>query len=635
LPKNFSLSTLFSLACLLAGATAAAALPRFETADLTLHSARRYDGSFTGGGSPNPFTDVSLTARVTSPSGKAYRVDGFFDGDGTGGQSGDVWKLRVFADEAGTWSWTTSSGDSSLDGKSGTFDVSGTLPGTFGQGPIVVDPAHPRSFRYREGPPVFLIGKFLDEAVQAPLRYTHTLLSEAFSDADRQAMLTRQTGMKVNKMNVYLANKADYSGTYPTTPWLGSAGANDKTRFDLGRWHMYERWVLTLRDAGIAADLWFFADDSDFGSLADADRKRLIAYGMARLSGYVHTRFVLFLEWQEALTAVQVTDSMGFLQQHNPWRRLASVHSLAGDVSFPTASWADFTVLQVDFGAGFPTVHGNGLRNRALSTKPLMIEEFTLGQEDSAGRSSTWGAFTAGAAGVGTGAFLPALAQFVATVPFERMDPADSLVLAGSALGLAEPGRSYVFYLPYGGKITADLGAARGPLSVRWFDPRAGTFQSAAPVTGGGAVALTAPSSEDWALSLTSTSTPAPSPGRFFAVPPCRLLDTRRPGGSTLAGGEVRTIQVAGACGIPAGAAALSANVTVTGATGRGSLRLGAGGTPPPTTSTVEFDRWRTRSNLVVLPLANAGTLTAQAVFTAPGGVGSVQLIVDVSGYFQ
>ncbi|MEA2692535.1 MAG: hypothetical protein QOJ16_1922 [Acidobacteriota bacterium] len=634
MPKNFSLSALFSLACLLAGATVAAALPRFETAEVALHSARRYDGGVpTAQGSPNPFTDVTLSARVTAPSGKTYTIDGFFDGDGAGGQSGDVWKLRVFADETGTWRWTTASSDGSLDQKSGTFDCSGTLPGPFGQGPIVVDPAHPRSFRYREGPPVFLIGKFLDEAAQPPLRYTHTMLSEALSDADRQAMLNHQAGMKVNKMNLYLANQGDYSGTYPTTPWLGSAGANDKTRFDLGRWHLYERWVLALRDAGIAADLWFFADDSNFGGLPDADRKRLIAYGMARLSGYVHTRFILFLEWQEALTAVQLNDSMGFLQQHNPWRRLASVHNLAGDIPFATAAWADFTMLQVDFGAGFAAVHANGLRNRALATKPLMIEELTLGQEDSAGRNGTWGAFMAGAAGVGTGAFLPALAQFVATVPFERMEPADGLVLSGNAFGLAEPGRTYVFYLPAGGKVTADLSAARGNLGVRWFDPRSGTFQGAATVAGGGPVTFTAPSATaDWVLSLSSTST---THGTFFALPSCRLVDTRKPGnGPALAGGEVRRLQAAGACGIPPGAVALSVNVTATGATGRGSLRLWPGGTPP-TPSTVDFARWQTRANATLLSLAADGTLAAQAVFTGTGGAGSVHLIVDVSGYFD
>ena len=43
------------------------------------HLAVTYDGSQ---GTPNPFTDVQLTAQVTAPSGRKVTVDGFFDGGG-------------------------------------------------------------------------------------------------------------------------------------------------------------------------------------------------------------------------------------------------------------------------------------------------------------------------------------------------------------------------------------------------------------------------------------------------------------------------------------------------------------------------------------------------------------------------
>lgn len=153
----------------------AQAVPRFDTAQVVLHSAAPYDG---GAGTPNPFADVTLQAQVTAPSGRTYAVDGFFDGDGQGGEAGDVWKLRVFADEPGTWTWQTASSDPSLAGRSGSFVSSGTLAGPWGGGPLEVDPGNPRSFRYRVGGPVFLVGKFLDEAAEPPLQYSHTWLSE-------------------------------------------------------------------------------------------------------------------------------------------------------------------------------------------------------------------------------------------------------------------------------------------------------------------------------------------------------------------------------------------------------------------------------------------------------------------------
>src|SRR6185436_2199893 len=112
-------------------------------------------------------------------------------------------------------------------------------------------------------------------------------------------------------------------------------------RFDLARWRLYELWVLELRRAGVVAHLWFFADDSGFGALPDAERKRLIRYGIARLSGYVNTLFTLALEWEEGWSTAEVDTHASYLQEKNPWKRLASVHCQIGDFDFPAAPWAD------------------------------------------------------------------------------------------------------------------------------------------------------------------------------------------------------------------------------------------------------------------------------------------------------
>ena len=124
------------------------------------------------------------------------------------------------------------------------------------------------------------------------------MFSEKLTEANRQAMLDRHLGMGLNKINVYLANKGDYSGV-STTPWVGTARRTTRRASTCARWRIYESGCVKMRDAGMVAQLWFFADDSGFGDLPDADRQRLIKYGMARLSGYVNTMFTLALEWQE------------------------------------------------------------------------------------------------------------------------------------------------------------------------------------------------------------------------------------------------------------------------------------------------------------------------------------------------
>ena len=69
-------------------------------------------------------------------------------------------------------------------------------------------------------------------------------------------------------------------------------------------------------------------------------------------------------------------------------------------------------------------------------------------------------------------------------VHFWEMSPQGGL--AGTGACLAQPGVEYVVYFASGGITTVDLSAASGrKLSVRWFNPRTGKFQSAEAVQGG------------------------------------------------------------------------------------------------------------------------------------------------------
>jgi hypothetical protein len=598
-----------------------AAVLRFDTVDVVLKSNQAFDSR----SGTNPFTSVTLTAKATSPSGKVYTSHGFFDGDGAGGPVGNVFRIRLFADEHGTWTWSTTSNRAELNGKSGSFLCSGTLPGAFGEGPIAVDPARPRTFRYRNGRPVYLVGKFLDSEAPAPIQFSHTLFSEEMADGDREAMFARHAAMGLNKMNVYVANKGDYENI-STTPWIGTATSNDKTRFDLGRWHLYESWVRRMRDAGMAAQLWFFADDSGFGDLPEADRKRLIQYGMARLSGYVNTLFVLALEWQEGWTPAEVETHASFLHDQNPWDRLVSVHGVTGDFEFPGEPWADYMDIQAGNESDHGQVHLTGLLHRELAVKPLIQEEHGLGEETTGQRQNVWAAFTAGAASTGTGAFLKPLSRFVSTVRFERLEPTLLRVLSGPAYAAEDAGRFLVLYLYDGGPVLLDLLGVAGPLKSEWFDPRKGTYSPGPTLAGNGLRTVTPPDGQDWVLTLSAPPAP-PAPSSFYTVTPCRALDTRT--GPPWASAERRRVALGGRCGVPATARAVAANVTAVAATGSGHFTFWPVGGPQPTASAVNYSAGQTRASAAILPLADDATLLAQ-----PSG-GTVHLLLDVTGYFE
>jgi len=94
--------------------------------------------------------------------------------------------------------------------------------------------------------------------------------------------------------------------------------------------------------------------------------------------------------------------------------------------------------------------------------------------------------------------------EFVrAHVPFAEMLAADGLAGGGiEAQVLAQPGASYLVYLPFGGQVTLDLGTSSEAFRVSWFDARNGgplVDSAVTLVAGPGPVALgPTPGAGDW-----------------------------------------------------------------------------------------------------------------------------------------
>ena len=128
----------------------------------------------------------------------------------------------------------------------------------------------------------------------------------------------------------------------------------------------------------------------------------------------------------------------------------------------------------------------------------------------------------------------------------------------------------------------------------------------------------------------------AAAPASFYTLPPCRLLDTRNAngaqGGPIFSPGGSRVVQAAGICGVPSGAKAIAANVTVVTPGAPGNMTLYPGNAFPFNTSTLNFAPGQVRANNAILALASDGSGTFGVKNESSG---STQFIVDVSGYFQ
>jgi hypothetical protein len=117
----------------------------------------------------------------------------------------------------------------------------------------------------------------------------------------------------------------------------------------------------------------------------------------------------------------------------------------------------------------------------------------------------------------------------------------------------------------------------------------------------------------------------------FYTVIPCRLIDTRLTG-VPLTSGVARIFPVAGGCGVPSTAKAVSVNVTAISASAEGSIVLYGGDTTAPLTSSISFKALVDRANNAVVSLGGDGTMAGRALL--PGG-GTLDMAVDVNGYFE
>ncbi len=201
---------------------------------------------------------------------------------------------------------------------------------------------------------------------------------------------------------------------------------------------------------------------------------------------------------------------------------------------------------------------------------------------------------------------------------------------------------------PTGLRLTVNGTSLTGPQTVTSWDGY--TLNVDAPDQSSGGQAYLFSSWSDGGAAAHSIVTPASpatytatfapptttGPHNFHTVTLCRVVDTRNAaaprGGPALASNTARTFNVAGACGIPATAAAIAVNVTVVNPSRDGHIQIYPAGTTPPSASVLNFRAGRARANNAIVRLGSGGGITALG---AMSGTGSVHLVIDVAGYFE
>lgn len=183
-----------------------------------------------------------------------------------------------------------------------------------------------------------------------------------------------------------------------------------------------------------------------------------------------------------------------------------------------------------------------------------------------------------------------------------------------------------------------------GPLSYQWYVGVSGDTSTPAGASGSSVTVTPGSATSYWSrvtnacgsvnsATITLTVVTAPTTAmQFYALPPCRIIDTREPSGApALAAGETRPIQFSGRCLIPSDAKAVAVNIVAVLPSSLGFLALYPANEAFPGTSTVNYRPSKVVANNAIVKLSPNGQMN---VFNNAFG-SLTHVVIDTNGYFK
>ena len=478
-----------------------------------------------GRGQPNPF-GIFVDGVFTSPTGKQYKVPGFYDGDGRGGLDGNVWRVRFSADEIGKWTFASTSKNGLLDGHEGSFTVVAVpdeAPGFYRWGRLEAVGTASNQIRYlkfRDGPYWLKAGCDDPENFLGGYKHYDSL-------AKRKAAVDYLADKGINSL--YMMTHNIGGDDKDVWPWLGEtareamSNAGKDVRFDVAKLHQWRQLFEHMQAKGVVSYL-VLEDDSAW---KEYDHPRYYRELIARFGDLPAVLFNFNEEYNENYRLSHALAFMRQLKDMDPYDHPRGIHNVNHpNDQYVDAQEVDFTSIQT----GSPGTR-QGLDNamehnqiaiewikrcRSRGKRVLMVN-FDEGRPEE-DRRAWWSAYLGGgvweahrlkpydrpmSASDSVWTELGGSRAFMESLPFWQMEPNNDLVKSGRAFCLAKPGEVYALYLPEGGSVTVELPPGKSFESAWWkaTNGKTGQFQHAGRIQAGRRE-FTAPGAGDWALRI-------------------------------------------------------------------------------------------------------------------------------------
>ncbi len=425
----------------------------------------------------DPYKDVTLEVEFSRPDGVKVRFWGFHDG-------GQTWRLRFMPAMLGKWTWEATFSDGT-PGAKGSFEcVPSSLPGM-----ISADVDNPMWFGYSGGRHELIRG----------LHVGDRFFAANWPAAKRTAFLDWVSKQGYNTLSIashYLNRDVPNRGRGWETPKLWPLNAAEYRRMEEILDDLARRRIIVFPFAG------FFGQSSNYPR-DPQDQERYVRYTLARVAPYWNVMFNVAgpePNLEKSWMADADVQRLGrLIKSLDPFGHLLSVHNRTGDDPYRDSDWTNYSVLQ-----GPKTLNravlSRGLLRNHYPAKPVLAQE-TLwsgnkyhvpdkgGYSDDDLRKNAWVIQMSAAAlifadndGDSSTGFSGTMElsdrkqerhdiirrvwDFIASVPFYRMQPRQDLVDRGYCL--AAPGLCYLVYLPEGGAVAVKV--ERGPYRAVWIN---------------------------------------------------------------------------------------------------------------------------------------------------------------------
>lgn len=302
---------------------------------------------------PTPIFDTNFSITFTRPNGTTVTTEGFYDGNNT-------YKARAYADQLGTWTWSSASNLANLNDQSGQFTV---LPSSL-KGQLTIHPEDPYQFAYDNGDWFLHMG-------DTGYRYVTD------TEPEWQAYIDQASAAGFTKIRTWFCRgRSDIQALF--TP--------DRTSLNIPYWQEIDRrliYALNHHPHIIFKLIPYGEDTNELLRYANDPLSQWIArYAQARFSAFPNVIWCVSNDREivpddqelsgrkiHEKTIHQIAQDM---QTREPWNTLLTNHQCRfKGYSFPTAEWSDIITLE-----DLDQVHGQLILDyRQKGTAPVINDE--------------------------------------------------------------------------------------------------------------------------------------------------------------------------------------------------------------------------------------------------------------------